>query len=198
MDGDSDADLLGRLRAGDEQAFTVMVRRYHAPMLALALSFVPSRAVAEEVVQDTWLGVLRGIGGFEGRSSVRTWLLRILVNRAKTAGAKERRSVAVADPAPAVDGARFDQAGGWVVPPEHWSDQIDDRLRAAKMAGRARTAIEDLPGLQRQVVLLRDVQELGSDEVCSVLGISAVNQRVLLHRGRSRLRQVLESEFGGG
>ncbi len=198
MGGDSDTELLSRLRRGDEQAFTVLVRRYHAPMISLALTFVPSRAVAEEVVQDTWLGVLRGIGGFEGRSSVRTWLLRILVNRAKTAGAKERRSVAVADPAPAVDGSRFDQAGNWLTPPEHWSDRIDDRLRAATMAGRARSAIEDLPGLQRQVLLLRDVQELGSDEVCAVLGISAVNQRVPLHRGRSRLRQVLESEFGGG
>ena len=198
MSGDPDAELVGRLRSGDEQAFTVLVRRYHAPMLALALTFVPSRAVAEEVVQDTWLGVLRGIGGFEGRSSVRTWLLRILVNRAKTAGVKERRSVALPDPAPAVDGARFDPAGNWLAPPEHWSDQVDDRLRAAKMADRARTAIEGLPGLQRQVVRLRDVQELTSDEVCAVLRISPVNQRVLLHRGRSRLRQVLESEFGGG
>jgi RNA polymerase sigma-70 factor (ECF subfamily) len=198
MSGDTDAELLGRLRAGDEQAFAVLVRRYHAPMIALALTFVPSTAVAEEVVQDTWVGVLRGIGGFEGRSSVRTWLFRILVNRAKTTGARERRSVAVADPEPAVPGSRFDASGGWASPPEHWSDRIDDRLRAAKMADRVHSAIEDLPALQRQVVMLHDVQELGSDEVCSVLGISAVNQRVLLHRGRSRLRRVLESELGGG
>jgi RNA polymerase sigma-70 factor (ECF subfamily) len=198
MAGESDGELLGRLRAGDEQAFAILVRRYHAPMLQLALTFVPGPAVAEEVVQDTWVGVLRGIGGFEGRSSVRTWLFRILVNRAKTTGARERRSVAVADPEPAVSGSRFDEAGAWASPPEHWSDQIDDRLRAAKMAGRVHSAVEDLPGLQRQVVMLRDMQELSSDEVCSVLGISAVNQRVLLHRGRSRLRRVLESEFGGG
>jgi len=103
VDQDPDAALLSRLRAGDEQAFVVLVRRHHDAMLRLACGYVPSVAVAEEVVQDTWLGVLRGIGGFEGRSSVRTWLFRILVNRARTTGARERRSVAVGDPEPAVD-----------------------------------------------------------------------------------------------
>ena len=189
-------DLLQRLRAGDEQAFVVLVRRYHDSMIRLASSFVPSRAVAEEVVQDTWMGVLRGIGGFEGRSSFRTWLFRILVNRARTAGARERRSVAIGDAGPAVDQSRFDAAGAWVAPPEQWIEDIDDRLRAGKMAHRIRSAIEELPSRQREVVTLRDVDGLSSDEVCHVLEITDGNQRVLLHRGRSRVRQVLETEFG--
>ena len=126
---DDDTELLDRLRAGDEQAFVVLVRRHHDPMIALARSFVPSRAVAEEVVQDTWMGVLRGIGGFEGRSSFRTWLFRILVNRARTAGARERRSVAVGDAEAAVDASRFDETGAWTAPPEQWIEDVDDRLR---------------------------------------------------------------------
>jgi RNA polymerase sigma-70 factor, ECF subfamily len=193
---DDDAELLDRLRAGDEQAFVVLVRRHHESMLRLACSFVPSLAVAEEVVQDTWMGVLRGIGGFEGRSSFRTWLFRILVNRARTAGVRERRSVAVGDAEAAVDASRFDEAGGWSAPPEHWIEDIDDRLRAGKMADRIRSAIEELPARQREVVTLRDVEGLSSNEVCEVLEITDGNQRVLLHRGRSRVRQVLETEFG--
>jgi RNA polymerase sigma-70 factor, ECF subfamily len=196
VDRDEDAELLERLRAGDEQAFVILVRRHHAAMLRLARGYVPSMAVAEEVVQDTWVGVLRGIAGFEGRSSVRTWLLRILVNRARTAGTRERRSVAIGDPEPAVDGSRFDDTGHWALPPEHWIEDADSRLDAAKMAGRLRSAIDDLPGRQREVVTLRDIEGLTSEEVCSVLDISEGNQRVLLHRGRSRLRQVLETEFG--
>ena len=193
---DHDAELTQRLRAGDEQAFVLLVRRYHDPMLRLACSFVPSLAVAEEVVQDTWMGVLRGLGGFEGRSSFRTWLFRILVNRARTAGARERRSVAVGSGGPAVDGSRFDSAGSWSDPPEHWTEAIDDRLYAGKLADRIRSAIVELPPRQREVVTLRDVEGMSSSEVCLVLDISEGNQRVLLHRGRSRVRQVLETEFG--
>lgn len=193
---DDDTELLDRLRAGDEQAFVVLVRRHHDLMIALACSFVPSRAVAEEVVQDTWMGVLRGIGGFEGRSSFRTWLFRILVNRARTAGVRERRSMAVGDAEAAVDASRFDEKGAWTAPPEQWIEDIDDRLRAGKLADRIRSAIEELPARQREVVTLRDVEGLSSDEVCEVLEISDGNQRVLLHRGRSRVRQVLETEFG--
>jgi len=196
VDHDADAELLDRLRAGDEQAFVMLVCRYRDSMLRLAAGYVPSRAVAEEVVQDTWVGVLRGLSGFEGRSSVRTWLFRILVNRARTAGARERRAVAVSEVGPAVDPARFDQTGHWAVPPERWIEEADDRLVAAKMAHRVRSAIEDLPGRQREVVTLRDVEGLSSDEVCSVLEITEANQRVLLHRGRSRVRQALETEFG--
>jgi RNA polymerase sigma-70 factor, ECF subfamily len=193
---DPDAGLLDQLRSGDEQAFVVLVARYRTAMLRLACCYVPSPAVAEEVVQDTWVGVLRGLDGFEGRSSVRTWLFRILVNRARTAGVRERRSVAVEDIGPVVDQSRFDAAGSWSAPPEQWLEQIDDRLLAAKMADRVRTAIDDLPVRQREVVTLRDIDGLTSGEVCGVLDISEANQRVLLHRGRSKLRQVLESEFG--
>jgi RNA polymerase sigma-70 factor (ECF subfamily) len=134
--------------------------------------------------------------GFEGRSSVRTWLYRILVNRARTAGARERRSIAIGDPGRAVDPSRFDATGAWAAPPEHWIEDADDRMHAAKLASRLRSAIDDLPERQREVVTLRDVDGLSSEEVCSVLAISEGNQRVLLHRGRSRLRQVIETEYG--
>ena len=197
MRDDPDRPLVCRLRAGDEDAFTDLVEKYRAAMLSIALSYVPSRAVAEEVVQDAWIGVLRGIGVFEGRSSLRTWLFRILINRAISAGTRERRSVPVDDMRPVVDASRFDAAGNWKVPPEPWADLVEDRATAAKMAARIVAAIEELPLRQKEVVTLRDVQCLTSSEVCAVLGISAANQRVLLHRGRSKLRQVIESEFGG-
>jgi len=193
---DPDAELLTRLRAGEEQAFIHLVQRYHDPMLRLATSFVPSAAVAEEVVQDTWLAVLRGLERFEGRSSLKTWLFRILVNRARTTGTREQRSVPVADPEPAVDPERFGPTGGWSDPPEHWIEAAEARMEAGKLADRVRAWIDELPGRQREVVLLRDVEGMTSDEVCSVLELTEVNQRVLLHRGRSRLRQLLENEFG--
>jgi RNA polymerase sigma-70 factor (ECF subfamily) len=165
-------------------------------MLSMARGYVPSGAVAEEVVQDTWVGVLRGIGRFERRSSFRTWLFRIVVNRAISAGARERRSVPVDDMGPVVDASRFDAGGSWRVPPEPWADQVDDRVIAVKIAAQILTAIDELPLQQREVVTLRDVQGLSGEEVCAILDISNVNQRVLLHRGRSKLRQVIESEFG--
>ena len=196
MGQDTDEDLLGRLRAGDERAFVTLVQRHHDAMLRVASSFVPNAAVAEEVVQDTWLGVLRGLAGFEGRSTFRTWLFRILVNRARTAGVRERRTVAVGDTGAAVAASRFDASGGWLSPPEHWIEEVEDRLEAGKAADLVRTAIEDLPDRQRQVVTLRDIDGMTSEEVCSVLDISEANQRVLLHRGRSRLRQAVETAFG--
>ncbi len=188
-----DADLLGRLRSGDEHAFASLVERYHAPMLRLAVSFVPSHAIAEEVVQDTWLAALRGLGEFEGRSSLKTWLFRILVNRARTTGERENRTV----PVPAVDPARFDASGGWADPPEQWIEAAEDRAEAGKLADRVRARVEELPGRQREVVVLRDVEGMSSEEVCAVLDITDANQRVLLHRGRSRLRQLFEDEFRG-
>ncbi len=193
---DDEASLVKRLREGDEQAFLTLVGRHQASMLRLARSFVPSGAVAEEVVQDTWIGVLRGIDKFAGRSSFKTWLLRILVNRAKTTGVREDRSVAIGDAGPAVDSSRFDASGAWMSPPQHWIEDSDDRLAAESIADRLRSALEDLPGRQREVLMLRDVDGLTSEEVCDVLDISEGNQRVLLHRGRSRLRQALESELG--
>ena len=192
---ESDGELLLRLRSGDESAFVSLVERYHEPMLQLAAAFVPSRAVAEEVVQDTWLAMLRGLSGFEGRSSLKTWLFRILVNRARTTGAREQRSVPVADPEPAVDPSRFDASGGWAEPPEHWIEAAEGRVEAGKLADRIRAWIDELPARQREVVFLRDVEGMSSQEVCAVLALSDVNQRVLLHRGRNRLRQLFEDEF---
>jgi RNA polymerase sigma-70 factor, ECF subfamily len=192
---ESDGELLGRLRSGDERAFVSLVERYQEPMLHLAASFVPSRAVAEEVVQDTWLAMLRGLGGFEGRSSLKTWLFRILVNRARTTGTREHRSVPIADPEPVVDPSRFDGSGGWADPPERWIEVAEGRMEAGKLACRIRAWIDELPARQRAVVLLRDVEGLSSEEVCTVLALSEGNQRVLLHRGRSRLRQLFEDEF---
>jgi RNA polymerase sigma-70 factor, ECF subfamily len=195
---DADALLLGRLRDGDEQAFTELVQRYHTSMLRLAMSFVSSQAVAEEVVQDTWLAVLRGLDRFEERSSLRTWVFTILVNRARTTGVREARSVPVADPGPVVDASRFGPNGAWAVPPEPWAEEAENRVDAVKLSGLVRDGLDGLPGRQREVVVLRDVEGMSSAEVCEVLAISEANQRVLLHRGRSKLRQVLETELGGG
>ena len=174
----------------------ILVDRYQPSMLRLAAGYVPSRAVAEDVVQDAWVGFLRGLDRFEGRSSVRTWLFRILVNRARSAGARENRSTAIGDLVATVDAGRFDRAGNWSTPPALWTDLVDDRLAATRMAGMIKMALVDLPVRQRDVVTLRDIDGLSSAEVCGVLEITEANQRVLLHRGRSRLRQLLESELG--
>ena len=193
---DEDAELVARLRAGDEQAFVLLAERHHGAMLRLARTYVSSTAVAEEVVQDTWLGVLRGLDGFAGRSSFQTWLLTILVNRARSTSVREHRSVAVGDAGPAVDQSRFDASGAWMSPPQHWIEDSEDRMLAQGLAQRIQTALDELPPRQREVVMLRDVDGLSSREVCEVLEISEANQRVLLHRGRSYLRQALEAELG--
>jgi RNA polymerase sigma-70 factor, ECF subfamily len=189
---DRDHELVGRLRAGEEQAFVQLAARHHAAMLQLASAFVPSVAVAEEVVQDTWLAVLRGIDGFGGRSSFKTWMLRILVNRARSTGVREHRSIAIGDATPAVDRSRFDASGAWMSPPQHWVEDSEDRIFAQGLSDRLQESLERLPPRQREVLLLRDVEGLSSQEVCEVLAISETNQRVLLHRGRSQLRQALE------
>ena len=189
-----DAELVTLLRAGDEEAFRFLVDRYHSSLLRLAQTMVPSRAVAEEVVQDTWLGLVRGIHRFEGRSSLRTWLFHVLVNRARSTGVHERRPTIGAGPA--VDPSRFGTDGGWTDPPVPWPDEVDDRLVAAQLAAQIRPRLEELPAMQRQVVTLRDVEGLSADEVCGLLGLTEGNQRVLLHRGRSRLRGMLEHEMG--
>jgi RNA polymerase sigma-70 factor, ECF subfamily len=185
-------ELIARLRAGDEEAFLLLARRHQAAMLRLASSFVPSVAIAEEVVQDTWLAVLGGIDGFAGRSSFKTWLLRILVNRASSTGVRERRSFAIGDAAPAVDRSRFDASGAWMSPPPHLIENSEDRMLAEGVGERLWDLMRELPPGQRAVVTLRDVDGLSSQEACEVLEISDGNQRVLLHRGRSRLRQGLE------
>jgi RNA polymerase sigma-70 factor (ECF subfamily) len=193
---DEDRELVARLRSGEEQAFVLLVARHHSVMLRLARSFVSSTAIAEEVVQDTWLAMLRGIDGFAGRSSFKTWLLQILVHRARRTGVREHRSVAIGDAGPVVDRARFDATGAWMSPPQHWIEDSDERMLAESVSGCIQRTLDELPQRQREVVMLRDVDEMSSHEVCEVLDISEANQRVLLHRGRSRLREVLESELG--
>jgi RNA polymerase sigma-70 factor (ECF subfamily) len=192
---ESDVELLARLRDGDERAFVILVGRYQGSLLRVARTFVPSDAVAEEVVQDTWMGVVRGVDRFEGRSSFKTWLFRILVNRARTSGVREHRHLPLDPTEPAVSPDRFDGTGAWAEPLTPWESDVDDRLVAESWGPALRTAIDGLPERQRDVVLLRDVQRLPSEDVCEVLGITEGNQRVLLHRGRSRLRTVLESEL---
>src|SRR5262249_3146224 len=147
----AERELLRRLRLGDEQAFVDLVGRHHKPMVRLACSYVPNMAVAEEVVQETWLVALRGVGNFEGRSSVKTWLYRILVNRARSAGVREQRQVPVDDAERAVDPSRFNPDGSWSTPPPHWVDDLEDRLRAEALSGSIRSAMDALPDLQRDV-----------------------------------------------
>ena len=201
------ADLLTRLRAGDEQAFKDLVQRHHRTMLAVARRYVGSRAVAEEVVQEAWLGVLKGLDRFEGRSSLTTWILRILVNIAKTRGAREARTVPYAalagpDDEVAVAPERFrgpnDQfTGGWWAFPDDWSRLPEQALLQRETLKVVTDAIEGLPPLQRSVIAMRDIQGCGPEDVCTVLEISDGNQRVLLHRARSRVRAALEDHLAG-
>jgi RNA polymerase sigma-70 factor (ECF subfamily) len=189
-----EGELLGRLRAGDEEAFACLVDRHHAAMVRFARGYVRSPAVAEEVAQDAWLGLLRGLDRFEGRSSLRTWLFRIVANRAISAGRHERQHLPVDDSELEEDGGRFSQDGWWATPPVHWADEAVDRMVAPEQAARVRQLVEELPPAQRRVVTLRDVEGLPSADVCRILGISEGNQRVLLHRARARIRRHLEQE----
>lgn len=192
--GSGEDEIVRRLRAGDETAFAELVDRHHAAMVRIARNYVRNNAVAEEVAQEAWLGLLRGIDAFEGRSSLRTWLFRIVVNRAISAGVRERVHLPVEDRELEEDNGRFSQDGWWVTPPSHWADEALDRIVAPGLATRVREVIDELPSAQRAVVTLRDVEGLSSVEACGVLGITEGNQRVLLHRARSRIRQVLEHE----
>ena len=189
-----DARLVDGLRAGDEEAFRRLMRLYGGSMLRVAQMYVSSRALAEEVVQDAWVGVLRGIERFEGRSSLKTWLFRIVANTAKTRGARESRSVPFSalagDDEEPVDPDRFlgpDErfAGHWAAPPE-------GRVLAEEAMGVVERAIERLPPAQRAVITLRDIQGFSSEEVRNALDVTETNQRVLLHRARSKVRSALE------
>lgn len=186
-----------RLRNGDEEAFAAVVERHHTSMVRLARGYVRTEAVAEEVAQEAWLALLRGLDGFEGRSSLRTWLLRIVANRARSAGVREGRYLAVEDSRLEAADGRFSQDGWWMTPPTHWADDIVDRLTAPVLAALVRAHIETLPAAQREVVTLRDVEGLSSAEVSTILGITAGNQRVLLHRARASIRRRLEEEMEG-
>lgn len=187
---DDDGALVAGLQAGDEAAFVELVRRYQPGLLRLAEATVGSRAVAQEVTQDTWLAVMRGVDRFEGRSSLKTWLFRITLNRARTAAFREQRAGRPEE----LPDERFDSSGAWADPPEPWADRAVDQVVAAQLARRVHALLPDLPEAQRQVVVLRDVEGLPPSEVAGLLGISDGNQRVLLHRGRTRLRQLLSAE----
>lgn len=195
--------MLDALRAGDEDAFADLVVRWTPWMLKLAATFVPSREVAEDVVQECWLAVLAGLRNFEGRASLRTWVFAIVVRRSRQTGQRERRSVPFSavwrdDHGPAVDPARFHprdapaHARGWVSSPRRWELDTDSTVQSAELRGVLEDAIAALPPRQRQVVVARDVWCCGSAEVCQLLGHSANCQGVLLHRARSKLRAALE------
>jgi RNA polymerase sigma-70 factor (ECF subfamily) len=196
----SDEALLQRLRAGDETAFMDLVGRYGPLMLRIALSHVSSRSVAEEVVQEAWLGVLTGLDRFEGRSSLKTWIMRIATNQARSRGEREHRTVPVSaldgdDGEPAVAPSRFRPfddpryPGGWAQPPHDWPEQ---HLLAGETLQLVRDAIAGLPPRQQEVIVLRDVEGWAPGEVSDALGLSPGNQRVLLHRARSTVRGRLE------
>jgi RNA polymerase sigma-70 factor (ECF subfamily) len=210
---EAQADLLRRLRAGDRAAFAELVDAWSPMLLRLALLHVSTRASAEEVVQDTWLAVIAQLDRFEGRSSLRTWAFRILENQARTRGARESRAVPWSsafpdgdepDDGPTVDPARFRGADDrW---PRHWTSAglpvaweppPDDAVVAAEIRAELLAALAELPERQRTVVELRDVHGLTSDEVCERLGLSPGNQRILLHRGRARMRSRLEQVYRG-
>ena len=206
----SERDLCAALRRGDESAFSTLVSLYSAPLRRLALSYVRSAAVADEVVQETWLGVIRGIHAFEERSSLKTWIFRILTNTAKTRAERESRMVPLSalsaadsdSDEPAVDPDRFfDQQqarwpGHWASPPARWDQLPAEHLEGRELLDAMKGAIEELPSRQRQVIVLRDIEGWDAEEVCRVLELSEANQRVLLHRARSKVRQALEDQLG--
>jgi RNA polymerase sigma-70 factor (ECF subfamily) len=194
-----DAELLESLLSGNESSFTELVRRYHPTLVKVARYYVASAASAEDVAQDTWIAVLKGIERFEGRSSFKTWLLRICANRARTSGVREHRSIPV-DPnesGPSVAAHRFDQGGMWSEPPVPFTDAVDTRLDNAALLGAVRDAIEALGEPQQAVVTLRDVEGLSTQEVATLLGLSEANVRVILHRGRARVREIVEEAVKG-
>jgi RNA polymerase sigma-70 factor, ECF subfamily len=202
---EADQHLLDRLRAGDEEAFTTLVEGLYASMVRIASLYVRDEAAAEEVVQETWLAVLKGLDRFEGRSSLKTWIYTILSNRAKTRIQRDQRRVALQlgdedEFESAVASYRFrpasdpDWPNGWRADylPVSWENIPEERLLSRETMSNIMRAIEALPPTQREVIRLRDVEGLSSSEVCNILSLSETNQRVILHRARSRVRQALE------
>ena len=200
-----DARVVDALRRGDEAAFARLLREHQASLERVARIYVSSAAVAEEVVQETWLAVLNGIDRFEGRSSLKTWIFRILTNIAKTRAQREGRTLPFsalqrpdAVPEPAVEPDRFldPEHPRW---PGHWASKPigwpEERLLGSEVRGVVERAIEELPPAQRAVISLRDIEGWPADDVCNALSVSETNQRVLLHRARSKVRRALEEYF---
>ncbi len=199
-DGKIDTELQA-LRAGDEAAFQSLIQRYHGPMLRLAMTYVGDRGVAEDVVQESWLTCLRGLDRFEGRSSLKTWIFGILVNVARSRRRKESRILPFASlwrrddsdsRRPTVDRTRFGADGMWRDGPQSWDNLPESRVLGEETLLQVRAAIDALPAKQREVILLRDVAGFDAGEVSALLGISAANERVRLHRARASVRQMLE------
>lgn len=205
--GDSESEFLARLRSGDEAAFRELVKRHDRAMRRIAMSFVQTPSVADEVVQETWLAVIHGLCRFEGRSSLKTWIFRILVNRAQSRGARESRIIpfsSLVDPADeqggTVDPSRFLPPGSafdgyWAVSPSRFFELPEDCLLARETTELVAQAINALPPRQQQVIRLRDIEGWEAEEVCESLDISAANQRVLLHRARAAIRAAMEDHF---
>ena len=189
-----DAELVTRLLGGDEACFAELVRRYHSTLVRVARYYVASASSAEDVAQDTWIAVVRGVERFEGRSAFKTWLLRICANRARTVAVKEHRSIP-SDPSPStptVASQRFDSRGVWSDPPTPFTDGVDARLDNKALVEAVRDAITTLGDPQQAVVTLRDVEGLSTEEVAELLGLSVANVRVILHRGRAKVRGIVE------
>lgn len=195
-----DRDIVAALRRGDERVFAELVDRYHAAMVRLARAYVADRAAAEDVAQEAWLGVLRGLDGFSGRSSLKTWMFGILMNCARARRRRDRRSVPFSDleedgdDSPTVDPDRFlpaghRWAGHWASPPTEWPE---DHLLSREIAGYLERALARLPDRQRAVLTLRDIEGWPASEICALFGISPENERVLLHRARATIRHELE------
>ena len=199
--GETDDAVIERLLARDETAFADLVAAYHGSLIRLALTFVADFGAAEEVVQETWLGVIRGLPSFERRSSLKTWIFRILVNRARTRGGRDGRLVNVSafgelDAEPSAVANRFSAEGRWMQAPSMWHEQNPEELLLRReVADWLHDAISNLPANQRAVISLRDIEGVEAPEVCNILGISETNQRVLLHRARTRVRAALESDL---
>jgi RNA polymerase sigma-70 factor (ECF subfamily) len=201
--------VLDALRDGDESTFLRLVTQHHAAMLRVSLLYVADHAVAEEVVQETWIAVLKGIVGFEGRSSLKTWIFRILTNQAKTRGKRERRNIPFSSfeepenegEEPAVAPGRFLPSGHprwphhWAEPPHPWRRSMEEQVVSREVLEVIKRAIDRLPANQQAVITLRDIEEMASEEVCNAFGLSETNQRVLLHRARSKVRRALEEYF---
>lgn len=200
--------LVQRLLDGDEATFTALVECYHESMIRLARTFVRDPGAAEEVVQEAWVGVIKGLASFKGNSSIKSWIFAITVNKAKTRGKREARSVPfsalvqdeVSGVHPAVDPDRFlgpeaQWPGHWMQPPRPWGDNPEVRLLQADAMAQLRSVLDRLPPAQRSVVTLKDVAGLDPESICNELGITETNMRVLLHRARSRIRGELERYF---
>ena len=203
--GDSDDALLARLRAGDRTAFAMLVKRHAGPLLRVARSLVRDQATAEELVQETWLAVFTGLDAFAGRSSLRTWLFRICVNKARTRFVRDGRTVPFSSlggpgdgDGAAAESANFDGDDSWRDPPSTWSEENPERIALGRETRSAiEAAIAELPESQRAVMTLRDLEGLEAEEICNLLSITVTNQRVLLHRARARVRAALETRLGG-